>query len=148
MKIQVLAPRFFLCLMLIASTSFLSFGQHSSNETLLKFTSQGNGKIASLNAVSQKVFIFNISGMTTPQQVADFVNNFQGKKFVVSISVSDLIQNTNQRKGIVVLERIAKIADFQKLLTDAGISHIYVDNERIPVAEMETIKTNVPTKNK
>ncbi len=148
MKIQLVVQRFFLCLLLITSTSILSFGQRSTNETVLKFTRQSNTKIASLNAVGQKVFSFSIEGLATQQQVDEFVHKFQGKKFVVSINVTGLIQNTTFRNGFIVLERASKISDFQKLLTKAGISHIYVDNKRIAVTEMETIKTKVPSKNK
>ena len=148
MKLQLFIQRLFICLLLLVSTSFFSFGQHSTHETVLKFTRQSNGNIASLNAVSQKVFSFSVEGLSTQQQVSDFVNKFQGKKFVVSVSISDVIQNTNQRKALIVFERATKIAVFSKLLKNAGISHIYVDNVRFAVSEIETVKTNVPAKTK
>lgn len=142
--LSVIKISFFLFLLI--STSLITFGQNSDNGTKLKFTRQSDGKIAYSNTVNQKVFNFIIEGITNQQQANDFISMFQGKKFVVSVNVTEIAESNNLRNGIIILERTAKIPNFRELLINAGFSNIYVDDELISVDELEILKTNVPIK--
>lgn len=142
--LSVIKISFFLFLLI--STSLITFGQNSDNGTKLKFTRQSDGKIAYSNTVNQKVFNFIIEGITNQQQANDFISMFQGKKFVVSVNITEIAESNNLRNGIIILERTAKIPNFRELLINAGFSNIYVDDELISVDELEILKTNVPIK--
>jgi len=130
----------FLILVLVAS-KFVS-GQNTGNDLKLNLSRGEDGKIATLNAVGQKVFNFSVDGIANKQQSDDFVKNLKSNLHVVFVNIIEPEANNDQWKGVFVLDQKTRLPDFKKLLSDAGITGIYVDSVLVAVENLEILKTN------
>jgi hypothetical protein len=111
-----------------------SFAQTSSNQAILKFYHQENGKIATKNAMNQKVFNFEVSGLNTSNDVTIFKNHFYGRAGVISIQVGELIND--ERNATITFEPGTKGSYIRDLLIKAGINQVYIDGVLKSVDEL------------
>ena len=121
-------------------------GQNAGNEIKLMFSLHEDGKIATLNAEGQKVFNFSTQGIVNKKQADDLAQKFRGKEYVVNVNMIEPSNKNNQYTGVIVLNRLAKIADFKKLLTNAGFTNIYVDGKLTKVENLDMLKKNTTKK--
>lgn len=130
-----------LVLLLLVTNKFVS-GQSAGNDLKIMFSRGGDGRIATLNAVGQKVFDFSIEGMAHKQQAEDFAKSLKSNLHVVFVNLTEPEANNDLWKGVFVLGQKTKLPDFKKLLSDAGITEIYVDGVLVAVENLEILKTN------
>lgn len=109
--------------------------QTAKPEVILKFKRQDNGKIAMINAVGQKVFNFEVSGLATQTDVSNFKSKFEGRQGLVSLTISNA-ESATDRSGTFIFERGTKGSYLRDLLIKAGIKTIYIDGVAYSVDEL------------
>jgi hypothetical protein len=133
--------RFCILITVILNARISASGQNVENDIKLMFSRHVDGKIATLNAVGQKVFDFSIDGILNKKQADEFAQKFRGKENVVLVNIIEPDENNNQYRGVIVLDKQSKIHNFKELLTDTGFSNIYLDGILVPVEDLEILKS-------
>lgn len=115
-------------------------GQNAENNMKLIFSRNTDGKVATMNAVGQKVFNFLVEGIANEKQSDDFIRKFKGKEKVIYVYLSVSNEEKTTYKAIIVMDQQAKLQDFKELLKDAGFSEISIDGKVVSVDELEVLK--------
>ncbi|HNW69058.1 MAG TPA: hypothetical protein PKI01_01550 [Bacteroidales bacterium] len=141
MKKNVATGISFLLILFLISSKFV-LGQNPGRDYKLMFSRDADGKIATMNAVGQKVFNFSIEGLANKQHADDFTKSLNNNPLVVYVNLIEPKDIGGQWKGVFVLEKKTKLPDFEKLLSDTGIAGIYVDGALVAIEDLEILKTN------
>ncbi|MCK9613652.1 MAG: hypothetical protein PHR81_04100 [Bacteroidales bacterium] len=117
-----------------------AFSQNTGNDYLLKFNRKCTGNVASLNEKNEKVFTFVIENMLLQEQIENFIEILKGHELVISVDISEIHGDKQQRNATVILKPESKINDFQDLLRLVGVNTIFLDGELIAVDDLENKK--------
>jgi len=132
--------RFLLFFIISFFVSQSVFSQNNSDQLTLKFNANEDGKLFTQNAVGQKIFSFDVQGLTNQKQADEFITKFSGKPLVLNVTIPFSENEINKIKGVIILKHEARFTDFKKLLQEAGIPFIFIDEKIVFVDQLEKIK--------
>ena len=132
--------RFLWVLFISFFVSQIVFSQNNSDQLTLKFNTNEEGKLFTQNAVGQKIFSFDVQGLKNQKQADEFITKFSGKPLVLHVTIPFSENEINKIKGVIILKHEARFIDFQKLLQEAGIPFIFIDEKIVYVDQLEKIK--------
>lgn len=131
----------FLVILLLVSGKFV-LGQNSGKDYKLMFSRGMDGSISTMNAVGQRVFKLSIEGIANKKQADDFASALKSNPHVAYVNFNEPNDIGGLWKGVFVLYKKTKLPDFKTLLSDSGITGIYVDGTLVAVENLEILKTN------
>lgn len=116
---------------MILTFSVNTYAQTANADVLMKFQRHTNGKVATLNALNQKVFDFQVAGLITQTDVNNFKSKFEGHRAVISVTIDAAING--ERMGTIVFASGTKFTYIKEVLVKAGISQVMIDGVLQPV---------------
>lgn len=126
-------------LLLFVSLFFITFSINAQETALIKLrlNKSENEKRIAVNDKGEKTITFKISGLTSQDDVDQFVKKVKTIKGVVEFNISN-VSTSDEREGSAVFFSGAKKYYFKNFLIEAGINKLIIDNKEIEPKDIDT----------